>query len=92
MRIPADFDRYKSDGRAIDIDLNDSSINQIGEPQDKPTAQRFVDWLRSNGWTVSTEHRGEMRIGGRTASQDKSVATFALDLLDEFSGVGDRIY
>ncbi len=29
MRIPADFDRYKSDGRVSDIDLNDPSINQI---------------------------------------------------------------
>ena len=92
MRIPADFDRYKSDGRMIDIDLNDLSINQIGKPQDKPAALRLAEWLRSNGWTVSTEHRGEMRIGGRTASQDKSVAAFALDLLDEFSGVGSRIY
>ena len=68
------------------------SINQIGGPQDTPTAQRLTDWLRSNGWTVSTEHRGEMRIGGRTVSQDKSVAAFALDLLDEFSGVGNRMY
>ena len=92
MRIPADFDRYKSDGRVIDIDLNDPSINQIGEPQDKPTTLRFAEWLRSNGWTVSTEHHGEMRIGGRTASQDESIAAFALDLLDEFSGVGNRIY
>ena len=49
MRVPADFDRYKSDGRVIDIDVNDPSINQVGEPQDTPTAQRFADWLRSNG-------------------------------------------
>ena len=63
MRVPADFDRYKSDGRVIDIDVNDPSINQVGEPQDTPTAQRFADWLRANGWTVSTAHRGEMRIG-----------------------------
>ncbi len=32
MRIPADFDRYKSDGRTIDIDLNDPMIKGIGEP------------------------------------------------------------
>ena len=92
MRVPADFDRYKSDGRVIDIDVNDPSINQIGEPQDTPTAQRFADWLRSNGWTVSTAHRGEMRIGGLTVSQDTSVAACALDLLDECSGVGNRMY
>ena len=91
MRIPAAFDQYKSDGRVIDIDLNDPSINQIGEPQDKLAALRLTEWLRSNGWTVSTEHCGEMRIGGRTARQDRSVATFAVDLLDEFSGVGERI-
>ena len=92
MRLPEEANRWKSDGRVIEIDLNDPSINQVGEPQDKPAAHRLVEWLRSNGWTVSTEHCGEMRIGGRTARQDKSVAAFALDLLDEFSGVGDRIY
>ena len=51
MRIPTDFDRYKSDGRTIDIDLNDPMINDIGEPQDTPAAVRFVEWLRSTvGW------------------------------------------
>ena len=92
MRIPADFDRYKSDGRAIDIDLNDPMINDIGEPHDTPATVRFVEWLRSNGWMVSTEHRGAMRIGGRTPDEDESVTAFAFDLLDEFSGVGHRVY
>ena len=89
MRIPADFDRYKSDGRTIEINLRDPSINQLreldgGGEDGKDTTIRLVEWLRSNGWTVSTEHRGPMRIGGRTGRQDQSVADLELLLLDEF--------
>ena len=34
--------------------------------------------------------RGAMRIGGRTP-QDESLTAFAMDLLDEFSGVDNRV-
>ena len=68
--------------------MNDPSINQLGELDEvdgdaTDQTTRFRDWLRANGWTVNTEHRGPMRIGGRTGRQDKSVAAFELMLLDE---------
>ena len=89
MRLPEEANRWKSDGRTIDLNLNDPSINQLGkldEVEGDATDQttRFRDWLRSNGWTVITGHRGPMRIGGKTANQDKPVAEFELMLLDEF--------
>ena len=61
---------------------------QVDKPGDKPTAYHFTDWLRSNGWNVSTQHSGPMRIGGRTSEQDTSVARLGLLLLDEFSHSG----
>ena len=87
-RLPADFDWYKSDGRAIEIDLHDPSINELRELDGEgdggtDTARRLVEWLRSITWTVSTEHRGPMRVGERTGRQDKSVARLELRLLDE---------
>ena len=85
MRIPADFNRYKSNGRRIDIDLDDPVINQLGEREGKAAKIRFADWLRSNGWNVSTQHSGPMRVGDRTSEQDKFVASLELLLLDEFS-------
>ena len=85
MRIPADFDRYKSDGRTIEINLNHPLITLSGDPEDAADAARFVDWLRSNGWTVDTEYRGGMAIGGRTVDEDQSVLEFAKDLIVEFS-------
>ena len=91
MRVPADFDRYKSDGRPIDIDLNDPMINDIGEPEDIPAAARFAAWLRSNGWTVDTRRGGAMRIGGRTLEEDASARDFALDLLQEFFRVEEGV-
>ena len=50
---------------------------------DKPTSLRFAEWLRSNGWTVSTRYSGLIRIGGRTTGQDESVAKLELLLSDE---------
>ena len=88
MRIPGDFDRYKSDGRTIELDLNDPAMAQSDNPGAKPTAQRFADGLPSNGWNVSTQHSGPMRVGGRASEQDKSVASLELLLLDEFSRSG----
>ena len=85
MRVPADFDRYKSDGRTIEINLNHPLIMHSGDPEDAAGAARFVDWLRSNGWTVDTEYRGGMAIGGRTVDEDQSVLEFAKDLIVEFS-------
>ena len=89
MRLPEEANRWKSDGRSIELDFHDPSINQLGEldlldGDAKDTTIRFRDWLRSNGWTVIMEHRGPMRIGGRTGHQDKSVAVLELMLLDEF--------
>ena len=93
MRLPEEAKRWQSDGRTIELDLNDPSINQLGELDEvegdtTDQTTRFRDWLRSNGWTVTTEHRGPMRIGGRTAHQDESVAKLEFDLLDEFTRAG----
>ena len=73
-RLPAEFDWYKSDGRAIEIDLHDPSINELGELDGEgedgtDRARRLVEWPRSITWAVSTEHRGPMRIGERTGRQ-----------------------
>ena len=90
MRLREEANRWNErDGRTIELDLNDPSINQLGELDEvegDATDQtiRFRDWLRANGWTVNTEHQGPMRIGGRTGRQDKPVAAFELMLLDEF--------
>ena len=84
MRIPEDFDKYKSDGRVIDLDLNDPSMALSDKPGEKTTSVQLLEWLRSNGWAVSTEHRGPMRIGGKTADQDEAVASLESMLLDEF--------
>ena len=84
MRLPEEANRWKSDGRSINLDLNDPSINALGESEDKSTTLRFAEWLRSNGWTVSTQHSGQMQIGGRNAGQDESVAELERLLLDEF--------
>ena len=92
MRLPEDFNQYKSDGRVIDLDLNDPSMAQSDKPGEKTTALRLAEWLRLYGWTVSTQHSGEMRIGGRTARQDESVAKLELVLLDEFSRSGCVYY
>ena len=91
MRIPADFDRYKSGGPAFEIDLNYPMINDIGEPEHIPAAARFAAWLRSQGWTVDTERRGRMRIGGRTLEEDASVRDLAMDLLQEFFRVEESV-
>ena len=85
MRVPADFDRYKSDGRTIEINLKHPLITLSGDPEDAAGAARFVEWLRSNGWTVDTEYCGGMAIGGRTVDEDQSVLEFAKDLIVEFS-------
>ena len=84
MRLPEEANRWKSDGRSINLDLNEPSINALGELEDKPTTLRFAAWLRSNGWTVSTQHSGQMQIGGQNAGQDESVAELERLLLDEF--------
>ena len=84
MRLPEEANRWKSDGRTIELDLNDPAMALSDTPGDEPTALRFAAWLRSNGWTVSTQHSGVMRIGGRTSDQDESVAKLELLLLDEF--------
>ena len=84
MRLPEEANRWKSDGRLINLDLNDPSINALGESEDKHTTLLFAEWLRSNGWTVSTQHSGQMQIGGRNAGQDESVAELERLLLDEF--------
>ena len=85
MRLPEEANRWKSDGRVIDLDLNDPSIAQLDKPGETTTVLRFAEWLRSNEWTVSTEHHGPMWIGGRTSEQDESVAKLELLLLDEFA-------
>ena len=84
MRLPEDANRWKSDGRIINLDLNDPSMAQSDKPGDKPTSLRFAEWLRSNGWTVSTEYGGPLRIGGQTSGKDGSVAELQELLLDEF--------
>ena len=63
MRLPEEGKRWKSDGRTIELDLNDPAMTLNDTPGDEPTAHRFAAWLRSNGWTVSTQHRGPMRVG-----------------------------
>ena len=91
MRLPEEANKWKSDGRTIDIDLHDPSIHQLGElngEAGETTARRFVEWLRANEWTVSTEHHGPMRIGGKTSQQDDSIASLELLLLDEFLHLG----
>ena len=35
MRLPEEANKWKSDGRMIDIDLNDPSIHQLGELNDE---------------------------------------------------------
>ena len=47
--------------------------------------------LKSPTGEVADEHRGAIRIGGGTP-EDESVTAFAMGLLDEFSGVGHRVY
>ena len=84
MRLPEEANRWKSDGRTIELDLNDPSLVLSDTPGGEPTAHRFAAWLRSNGWTVSTQHRGPIRVGGRTSDQDGSVAKLEQLLLDEF--------
>ena len=69
MWLPEEANLWKSDGRTIELDLNDPSIAQSDTPGKKPTALRFAEWLRSNGWTVSTEHGGPLQIGGRLRSR-----------------------
>ena len=54
MRLPEEANRWKSDGRTIELDLNDPAVAQSDTPGKKPMALRFAEWLRSNGWTVST--------------------------------------
>ena len=75
MRTPADFDRYKSDGRVIDIDWNDPSINQIGEPQDKPATLRFACQISGLTYTLSpiltSTHRQAMCAENRDSLQDR---------------------
>ena len=61
MRIPANLNRYKNDGRTIDTDLNDPVIHQLSEKEGKAATIRFVEWLRSYGWRVSTEQSGRMQ-------------------------------
>ena len=63
MRLPEEANRWKSDGRTIELDLNDPSLALSDTPGDEPTAQRFAAWLRSNGWTVPTEHSGATSVG-----------------------------
>ena len=60
---------------------------RTGEKEGKAATIRFVQWLRSYGWTVSTEHSGPMRIGGWT-EEDEDVAKLVFDLLDEFTHAG----
>ena len=97
MRLPEDFDRYKSDGRTIEIDLQDLSTQQLAELDGKTgsaeaASRRFVDWLRSLDWNVTTEHRGPMRIGGKTADQDTDVFDLQLALVNEFVSSGVLIH
>ena len=85
MRLPEEARRWQSDGRVIELDLNDYIVEDLAT---SPTAAEipFSDWLRSNGWTVNTEHRGPMQIGGKTADQDKEVFNLQLRLLNEYAG------
>ena len=85
MRLPEAANRWKSDGRTIELDLNDPALVLSGTPGDEPTAHRFAAWPRSNVWTVSTQHSGPMRIGGRTSEQDGTVTKLEQLLLHEFS-------
>ena len=97
MRLPQDFDRYKSDGRTIEIDLQDPATHQLGELDGKggggeAASRRFVEWLRSLDWDVSTEHRGRIRIGGKTADEDRDVFALQLALVNEFVSSGSVIH
>ena len=92
MRLPEEANKWKSDERTIELALNHPAMAQSDRPGYKPTALRFTEWLRSNGWTVSTEHCGPMRIGGQTSEQDESVANLELLLLDQFSHIGCIYY
>ena len=42
--MPAEFDWYKSDGRAIEIDLHAPSINELGELDDD-VEFATLDWV-----------------------------------------------
>ena len=88
MRIPAKFNRYKNDGRTIDIDLNGPVIHQLSEKEGKAATIRFVEWLRSYGWRVQQSKAGGCKIGRWTSELEKSVASLELLLLDEFSNSG----
>ena len=85
MRLPEEANRWKSDGRTIKLDLHDLAMALRDTPGDEPTAFRFAEWFHSNGWTVSTQHSGPMRIGDRTSDQNEYVAKLELLLLDEFT-------
>ena len=54
MRLPEDFNQYKSDGRVIDLDLNDPSMAQSDKPGEKTTALRLAEWLRLYGQERTT--------------------------------------
>ena len=85
MRLPDEVNKYKSDGRTIQLDLNDHIVADIATEPDA-AAIPFADWLRSHGWTVNTQHQGAMQIGGKTADQDKDVFNLQLRLLNEYAG------
>ena len=85
MRLPEEAQRWQSDGRTIDLDLTDYIVADIATEPAAATIP-FADWLRSNGWTVNTQHQGAMRIGGKTADQDREVFNLQLRLLNEYAG------
>ena len=53
MRLPEEANRWKSDGRIIELDTGDQAVRQIGEGHD-PSAPTFAAWLHGHGWTVTT--------------------------------------
>ena len=84
MSLPEEANRWKSDGRIIELDTGDQAVRQIGEGHD-PSAPTFAAWLHGHGWTVNTQHRGAMRIGGKTADADDDVAALERLPLEEYA-------
>ena len=84
MRLPEEANRWKSDGRIIELDTGDQAVRQIGEGHD-PSAPTFAAWLHGHGWTVNTQPGGAMRTGGKPADEDDDVAALERVLLEEYA-------
>ena len=68
MRLPEETNRWKRDGRTINLDLT-HRWRKNDKPGDKPSSLRFAEWHRSDGWSESTQYSGLMRNRGQTTGQ-----------------------